>query len=261
MELTFYKYQGTGNDFVMIDNRDLRFPADDASLIQHLCDRRFGIGADGLILLNPSENHDFEMVYFNADGGEGTMCGNGGRCLVAFAHHLKAIGDKTTFEAVDGIHHASIEAGLVSLQMIDVSEIQIESNHAFLDTGSPHHVELVENIGAYDVFANGKRIRNGAPYFQEGTNVNFVEATGADSFRVRTYERGVEGETLACGTGATAVAIAMHAQNHTQANNIQLKVEGGALEVSFLKQNHSYQHVFLKGPAKFVFKGQLSIKK
>ena len=145
--------------------------------------------------------------------------------------------------------------------MIDVSEIQIESNHAFLDTGSPHHVELVENIAAYDVFANGKRIRNGAPYFQEGTNVNFVEATGADSFRVRTYERGVEGETLACGTGATAVAIAMHAQNHTQANNIQLKVEGGALEVSFLKQNHSYQQVFLKGPAKFVFKGQLSIKK
>jgi diaminopimelate epimerase len=250
MELTFYKYQGTGNDFVMIDNRDLRFPADDAPFIQHLCDRRFGIGADGLILLNPSKNHDFEMVYFNADGREGTMCGNGGRCLVAFAHDLKAIGDKTTFEAVDGIHHASIEEGLVSLQMIDVSEIQIESTHAFLDTGSPHHVELVENIGAYDVFANGKRIRNGAPYFHEGTNVNFVEATGADSFRVRTYE-----------TGATAVAIAMHAQNHTQANSIQLKVEGGALEVSFLKENDSYQHVFLKGPAKFVFKGKLSIKK
>jgi diaminopimelate epimerase len=259
MNLPFYKYQGTGNDFVMVDNRDLHFKQNDTKLINHLCDRRFGIGADGLILLNPSDTYDFTMVYYNADGNEGTMCGNGGRCLVAFAYDLGVIKNKTTFDAVDGLHHATIENGLVNLQMINVDEITITPVYAFLNTGSPHHVQLVENIDTYDVFNNGKSIRNGAPYFEEGTNVNFVEAIDSSTFRVRTFERGVEDETLACGTGVTAVAIAMFEQNTTQSNHIKFRVEGGELEVSFQKEENSYRNVFLKGPAKFVFKGNFEL--
>lgn len=259
MNISFYKYQGTGNDFVMIDNRDLHFQQDNIVLINQLCSRRFGIGADGLILLNPSENYDFTMVYYNADGKEGTMCGNGGRCLVAFAHDLGVIKNKTTFDAIDGLHHATIENGLVNLQMINVSEIEINSEYAFLNTGSPHHVQLVENIGEYDVYNNGKNIRNGSPYFEAGTNVNFTEAIDDTTFRVRTFERGVEDETLACGTGVTAVAIAMYEQNIAKSNQIKLLVEGGELEVSFDKKGNSFQEVFLKGPAKFVFKGSFPV--
>ena len=255
MKVDFYKYQGTGNDFVMIDNRDLKFPQDNVALVNHLCDRRFGIGADGLILLNPSSDYDFTMVYYNADGNEGTMCGNGGRCLVAFAYDLGIIKNKTTFDAIDGLHHATIENGLVDLQMIDVNKIELHENHAFLNTGSPHHVQLVENIGSYDVFSNGKDIRYGAPYFEEGTNVNFTEKIDDTTFRVRTYERGVENETLACGTGVTAVAIAMFEQKQTPSSKVKLYVEGGELEVSFEKENNLFKNVFLKGPAKFVFKG------
>ncbi|MGB2128113.1 MAG: diaminopimelate epimerase [Flavicella sp.] len=255
MNTKFYKYQGTGNDFVMIDNRDLHFPKNNVAFIRHLCDRRFGIGADGLILLNPSEEYDFTMVYFNADGNEGTMCGNGGRCLVAFAHDLGVIKKNSTFDAVDGLHHAKIYEGVVELQMVDVKEIQLNENKAFLDTGSPHHVEIVKDIATYDVYSEGKKIRNGAPYFEEGTNVNFVENTGDASFRVRTFERGVENETLACGTGATAVAIAMYAQKKTDKTIIKLQVEGGNLEVSFKETNDHYTEVFLKGPAKYVFEG------
>ena len=258
MEIFFYKYQGTGNDFVMIDNRNLNFPQNNTKLINHICDRRFGIGADGLILLNPSDTYDFTMVYYNADGNEGTMCGNGGRCLVAFAYDLDIIKNETTFDAVDGLHNATIYDGLVNLQMIDVNSIEINSEYAFLDTGSPHHVQMVENIGEYDVFNNGKNIRNGAPYFEKGTNVNFAEAIDKDTFRVRTYERGVENETLACGTGATAVAIAMFEQNKTPSQSIKLLVEGGELEVSFQKENNTFKNVFLKGPAKFVFKGTIN---
>ncbi len=255
MEIHFYKYQGTGNDFVMIDNRNLQFPQQNTALVNQLCDRRFGIGADGLILLNPSTEHDFTMVYYNADGNEGTMCGNGGRCLVAFAHDLGVIKNKTTFDAVDGLHHATIENGLVNLQMIDVNAIELHNDYAFLDTGSPHHVQMVENIGTYDVFTNGKEIRNGAPYFEEGTNVNFAEKIDDTTFRVRTFERGVENETLACGTGATAVAIAMFEQNQTPTSKVKILVEGGELEISFDKNENAFQNVFLKGPAKFVFKG------
>jgi len=255
MNIPFYKYQGTGNDFVMIDNRDLTFQENNTELINRLCDRRFGIGGDGLILLNPSKEYDFTMVYYNANGKEGTMCGNGGRCLVAFAHDLGVISDKTTFNAVDGLHHATIENGLVNLQMIDVNNVEINPEYAFLDTGSPHHVQLVKNIGEYDVFTNGKNIRNGAPYFEEGTNVNFAEAIDDSTYRVRTFERGVEDETLACGTGVTAVAIAMYEQKYTTSETIKLLVEGGELEVSFQKTDSSYQKVHLKGPAKFVFKG------
>ncbi|MGY5353271.1 diaminopimelate epimerase [Wenyingzhuangia sp. IMCC45467] len=258
MDITFYKYQGTGNDFVIIDNRDLSFPRENTDLVHFLCDRRFGVGADGLMLLNPSDQYDFTMIYYNADGSESTMCGNGGRCLVAFAHKLGVFEKETTFDAIDGLHYASYENGITNLQMIDVNSVEVYKNHCFLNTGSPHHVQLVEDLGSYDVKNNGEKIRYGAPYFTEGTNVNFVESLNNDKFRVRTYERGVEDETLACGTGVTAVAIAMYEQKQTSNTIIPLQVEGGELEVSFEPTESGYKNVFLKGPATFVFNGNIT---
>ncbi len=259
MKLHFYKYQGTGNDFVMIDNRSLFFPKDDVQLINKLCDRRFGIGADGLILLEPSETADFTMVYYNADGNEGSMCGNGGRCLVAFANQLEVIKSETTFDAVDGLHYATINNGIVSLKMIDVSEISTQNTDLFLNTGSPHHIQFSNNVAAVNVKELGAKIRYGAPYFEEGTNVNFAEQVSENAFKVRTYERGVEDETLACGTGVTAVAIAANSAKKTSKNTIQLEVLGGNLEVSFDKSENIYTNVFLKGPAQFVFEGDIQI--
>ena len=210
MALQFFKYHGTGNDFVLIDNRNASFDKKDTTLIKRFCDRRFGIGGDGLILLEDDKNADFAMVYFNSDGNQSTMCGNGGRCIVAFAKRLGLIDDETTFTAVDGLHFASISNNIVSLQMKDVQQINVSDQYTFLDTGSPHHIELVENLAEYDVVKNGFKIRNSALYGTSGSNVNFVEKISDEEFNLRTYERGVEDETFACGTGATAVAIAMH---------------------------------------------------
>jgi diaminopimelate epimerase len=259
MKLAFSKYQGTGNDFIMIDNRSLYFPKKDVNLINRLCDRRFGIGGDGLILLEPSKNEDFTMVYYNADGNEGSMCGNGGRCIVAFAKQLQIIKNTTTFNAVDGLHYATIEKGIVSLKMIDVSHIEISNTQAFLNTGSPHHISFCKNIKDLNVKEMGSKIRYGAPYFKEGSNVNFAEQIAANLFKVRTYERGVEDETLACGTGVTAVAIAASKANLTNKNNIKLEVLGGTLEVSFEKIGETYTNVFLKGPTEYVFEGNITI--
>ena len=258
MKVHFYKYQGTGNDFIMIDNRDFSFPKSN-SLINKLCDRRFGIGADGLILLEPSEKNDFTMVYFNADGNEASMCGNGGRCIVAFAKQLTIIDKETTFEAVDGLHYASIKNDIVSLQMIDIDTIESFKDHIFLNTGSPHHISFNDDVENIDVKELGSKIRYGAPYFKEGTNVNFAEQISDNSFKVRTYERGVEDETLACGTGVTAVAIAANKSNRTKASTINIEVLGGQLEVSFHREGDVYRNVFLKGPAQFVFEGNIKI--
>ena len=258
MNLAFYKYQGTGNDFVIIDNRTSFFPKENKVLINKLCDRNFGVGGDGLILLENDDNVDFKMVYFNADGNQSTMCGNGGRCIVSFAKKLGVINNATTFNAIDGLHYATINNGIVSLQMIDVDTVELKNGYVFTNTGSPHHVEIVENISSFDVYNKGKEIRNGI-YGSEGSNVNFVEQLDSNSFRIRTYERGVENETLACGTGATAAAIAMHNTNKTQAKEINIKVEGGQLSISFDVENNSYKNVFLKGPAEFVFKGEIEI--
>ncbi|MDT0644501.1 diaminopimelate epimerase [Zunongwangia sp. F363] len=261
MKISFFKYQGTGNDFVMIDNRRNLISKNDTKMIRKLCDRKFGIGADGLILLgNPEvEGDDFKMVYFNADGNESSMCGNGGRCLVAFAKYLGIIENEATFTAVDGAHKASIENGLVSLQMQNVSEISQKGNISFLDTGSPHHIVFTENVKDIDVKAEGAAIRNSDTYIASGgTNVNFVEAEAENTFLVRTYERGVEDETLSCGTGVTAVAIAANASGRVHAKKIHLKVPGGELSVSFeRKENNSYENIWLTGPAEQVFKGEI----
>jgi diaminopimelate epimerase len=260
MKLTFYKYQGTGNDFVMIDNRQNIFPKNDTKLVARLCDRRFGIGADGLILLENHPKYNFTMVYYNSDGNESTMCGNGGRCLVAFAKQLEIIEDKAEFEAIDGYHFASVdEKGIVSLQMINVDTIKIAEGYTFLNTGSPHHIQMVENVRDVKVKEQGAEIRYSELYGKAGSNVNFVSPLANDKFAVRTYERGVEDETLSCGTGATAVAIALYKNGLTHSNTIKLQVEGGDLAVSFKEDQGKFTDVFLIGPAEFVFKGEIEI--
>lgn len=258
MNITFYKYQGTGNDFVIIDNRAKTFPKERTDIISKLCHRNFGIGADGLILLEDDITTDFKMVYYNSDGKESTMCGNGGRCIVAFAHKLGLFKSETSFSAIDGLHKAAMNNNIVSLQMIDIENIHIKDEYSFLNTGSPHHVQLVTDISNFDVFNEGKNIRN-IIYGEEGSNVNFVEQINADSFRIRTYERGVEDETLACGTGATAVAIAMHKTQKTSNKKINILVEGGDLSVSFETEGTVYKNVRLIGAADFVFSGNISI--
>lgn len=255
MKIHFYKYQGTGNDFVMIDNRNGEFPKENIELINKLCDRRFGIGADGLILLENDKNTHFKMVYFNADGNEGSMCGNGGRCLVAFANHLKVIEESAIFNAVDGLHHATIKNSVVSLQMKDIETIESFDSHTFMNTGSPHHVEFVESIETIDVKNTGSTIRNGAPYFEEGTNVNFAELINENTIKVRTYERGVEDETLSCGTGVTAVAIASHYTKKVKNNSINIKAVGGDLTINFEVEDNIYSNVILTGPTSMVFEG------
>lgn len=255
MKLTFYKYQGTGNDFVLIDNRNLIFPKEDTELVAFLCDRRYGIGADGLILLENHAKHDFNMIYYNSDGNISTMCGNGGRCMVTFAKHLGIISDRATFDAIDGMHTATIKDDVVSLQMQDVLEIKTKPNAIFMDTGSPHHVQMIENLADFNVSKEGAKLRYGL-YGKSGSNINFVEQKGEGVFAVRTYERGVEDETLSCGTGVTAVALAMHSSGKTKENEVGILVEGGELKVRFTVEN-GYTNVFLIGPAKQVFKGKI----
>jgi diaminopimelate epimerase len=260
MTVEFYKYQGTGNDFVIIDNRRYNLSKNDTKTIKLLCDRRFGIGADGLIFLENSgiEGEDFKMVYFNSDGNESTMCGNGGRCLVSFAHYLNIFEKETLFSAIDGQHEASISNGVVSLKMQDVSNIETLENALYLNTGSPHYVTLTSDILNKNIKVDGAAIRYNDRFKKEGTNVNFVEPITANLYRVRTYERGVEDETLSCGTGVTAVAIAMHALSKTDKNSVDLKVQGGSLNVAFNANNGTYTNVWLTGPAEQVFKGEVS---
>lgn len=257
LQLTFYKYQGTGNDFVMIDNRNDFFPKDNNKLVAFLCDRKFGIGADGLILLENDASSDFKMVYYNSDGSESTMCGNGGRCIVAFANKLGIIKEETTFNAIDGLHNAKINGDIITLEMIDVSEIKSKEKYLFLNTGSPHHVQFVEDLDGLDVVKEGAKLRYGL-YGQEGSNINFVEAVDTKTFDMRTYERGVENETLSCGTGVTAVALAMHHTGVTKEKHVFINTLGGKLEVSFVVGNDGYTQVNLIGAATFVFKGEIT---
>lgn len=254
MEFTFYKYQGTGNDFVIIDNREDFFLKKNTELVAKICDRRFGVGADGLLLLEKHPSADFRMVYYNSDGNLSSMCGNGGRCISHFAKFLGIISDKTIFEAVDGMHEATVEKDWVSLKMNNVEKVNVSENYTFLNTGSPHHVEIVSHLEDFDVFTKGKTIRN-KTYGKEGANVNFVEQNDKVVFSVRTYERGVEDETLSCGTGVTAVALAMFETGKTSENKVILKTPGGELQVRFEKVGSSYKNVYLEGPATQVFKG------
>jgi len=257
MELAFYKYQGTGNDFVMIDNRDGSFDVSNLDLVRKLCDRKFGIGSDGLIAIQNHLDYDFEMVYFNADGSQ-SMCGNGARCAVAFSAFLEIIEGKTHFLAIDGSHDAILSGDQVELLMGDVKRIEERSGDFFVNIGSPHHIRFVEKAEGYPVFEEGKSIRYDSGYAPAGTNVNFVQPLAEDEVFVRTYERGVEDETLSCGTGVTAAAIVYGAQ-HNQ-NNVKINTLGGELSVRFHSNaDGSFSKIWLIGPAVQVFSGKIKI--
>jgi diaminopimelate epimerase len=262
VKLPFYKYQGTGNDFILIDNRRLQLPHDNTPLIRHLCDRRFGIGADGLMLLQEREGYDFEMVYFNSDGRESTMCGNGGRCIVKFAQHL-GLGDREfKFLAIDGPHQGKLLAdNIVSLQMKDVLSVTRHGEDFTLDTGSPHVVRFVKGLKEYPVVETGRGIRYADTYRPGGTNVNFAEEKGADHIYVRTYERGVEDETLSCGTGVVASAIAHYHHSSHKPTHIYIDTPGGKLEVQFDIREMHFVNIWLKGHAHQVFEGQVDLSK
>ena len=254
MQLECYKYQGTGNDFVLIDNREKTISLT-IEQIKWLCDRRFGIGSDGLMLLELEPGIDFKMVYFNSDGNESSMCGNGGRCISAFAKRLDIISSEAKFLAIDGIHEAKINNDTVSLKMNDVREVEVGEDFFYLNTGSPHYVKFVNDIENVNVFEEGKKIRYNNRFSAEGTNVNFIEKIDNELF-VRTYERGVEDETLSCGTGVTAAALiaALKGQSNDK-NNCVIKTLGGNLNVKFDKVlENTFYNIWLEGPATFVFK-------
>jgi diaminopimelate epimerase len=258
MHIQFSKYQGTGNDFIIIDNRENNIHLS-SQKIANLCDRKFGIGADGLMLLEKENRYDFKMVYFNADGNESSMCGNGGRCLTQFARDKGIEKERYIFNAIDGEHEAFYNEGWVHLKMKDVDEI-IEHNGAVeINTGSPHYVLFVNEVEAIDVFEEGKKIRYNNHFKSNGINVNFVEQIDEDEIFVRTYERGVENETLSCGTGVTACALAF-AHNERGFNRIDVQTKGGLLAVEFDKIGDTlFNNIWLCGPATFVFEGEINV--
>ncbi len=258
MEINFYKYQGTGNDFVILDNRNGVYSTLTEEQVRFLCDRKFGIGADGLMLLETIDGYDFKMKYYNADGKEGSMCGNGGRCLVQFAKEMGISRSHYHFLAVDGPHEAEFDSkGLVRLKMQDVNAIALDGFDKVLDTGSPHYIRFMDDINDLDVFTEGRKIRYNNQYTEKGINVNFVSRENG-GIRVRTYERGVEDETLSCGTGVTASAIA--ASDGIGEQHVFINVEGGKLEVAFNRIDEQHcNNIWLIGPATFVFSGNITL--
>jgi diaminopimelate epimerase len=266
LSIEFYKYQGTGNDFIMIDDRSGSFPVKDTQLVARLCDRRFGIGADGLILLQPHPELSFYMKYYNADGNESSMCGNGGRCLAAFANRLGVVKDKAKFMAIDGPHEVLIHepengSNFVKLKMQSVSWVEKRGNNTYvLDTGSPHYVSYIDtNLNELDLIPEAKKIRYNDEFAAEGINVNFATVTGDTSIAIRTYERGVEDETLSCGTGVTAAALSLSLLKKLPSGHytINVKVMGGELKVSYDydEAEGAFSNIWLQGPATFVYAG------
>jgi len=262
LKIKFYKYQGTGNDFIMLDGRNKNFVIPSEKLINQLCHRQFGIGADGLIAIIKNTKYDFEMLYYNADGKAGSMCGNGGRCTIAFAKKLGLIKNQCKFIAYDGLHEGKIDTknNVVNLKMNDVQGIKTHGKDLELNTGSPHYVVFKKNIKQIDVFNEGKKIRYNNTYQKLGINVNFVEIVN-NHLKVRTYERGVENETLSCGTGVTAAAIAYANKEKTKKKyQIKIHTPGGKLSVNFKTSDHKlFTEIYLSGPATMVYQGEISI--
>jgi diaminopimelate epimerase len=262
LHIKFYKYQGTGNDFIMVDDRISLFPSgDNTQLIEKLCHRRFGIGADGLILLQKHESADFYMKYYNSDGRESSMCGNGGRCIAQFAKDLNVVGDKAVFYAVDGYHEAEYQNNIVSLLMKDVDSIEKRSNDEFvLNTGSPHYVVFTDaDIASLDIVSMAKKIRYNDEFAKEGINVNFVNIVSEPELKVRTYERGVEDETYSCGTGVTASVLAYSLRNSISGKPVTVQTLGGLLSVQYTPNEHVFKQVYLQGPALRVFEGKFEL--
>jgi len=260
MKIHFYKYQGTGNDFVIIDNRNWSITDLPVEKVKLLCDRKFGIGADGLMLLNPKTGYDFEMKYYNSDGRESSMCGNGGRCMIRFAYDIGIHKSTYCFIAVDGEHEGEIDGNIVNLKMKDVTNVREIDGNYILNTGSPHYVKLVSDVMDLDVFHKGMEIRYSSEFAKEGINVNFVEDKGHDEIAVRTYERGVEDETLSCGTGVTASALVSY-HNETGYNEVRVITKGGKLSVKYDRiDDNNYKNIWLCGPAEKVFEGEVELK-
>jgi len=258
MEIEFHKYQGTGNDFIMLDCRKTPDLMLSNNQIQQLCNRRFGIGADGLIQIFDHLSNDFEMRYFNADGSR-SFCGNGARCAVQFSYKLGLFKGKAKFLAIDGEHEAELVDNSIALKMSDVSVWENNEDHFIIDTGSPHYIKFVDQLSEYDIVDFGKSIRYSEKYKAFGINVNLVETVAKNSLSMATYERGVEDETLSCGTGATAVALAFMLKNELKGKlEVQIKVKGGNLKVEASKAE-SFTNIYLIGPAKSVFHGRVSI--
>ena len=263
--MKFYKYQGTGNDFVVLDNRKNIFPENNIAIVEKLCDRRFGIGADGLILLEETPGYDFKMVYFNSDGRESTMCGNGGRCIAAFAAFLGIGGEETNFLAIDGPHKASFSEDKVYLEMKEVHSVEKRQEDYVLNTGSPHYVIFVKDVSKVSIVEDARKIRNNHEFKNEGINVNFVQIIDKGKIKVRTYERGVEDETFSCGTGVVASAIASYLHGDESSSEMSevltsIETKGGPLEVSFLRNEKGhFMNVTLIGPAVQVFEGKLEL--
>jgi diaminopimelate epimerase len=261
MRIPFYKYQATANDFIIINQMIVPYLTNpEEELIEQWCDRRLGIGADGLMLITPSDIANFKMAYYNSDGRESTMCGNGGRAIAHLAYNLKLIQAETTFEAIDGLHEAKINGDQVELKMIDVDQINESSEAYILDTGSPHYVQFKEDVELMDIIAEAKKIRYSDLFKIEGINVNFVQEVKG-SLRVRTYERGVEDETYSCGTGVTAAGLAylINKNQHNGSYEVKINTKGGNLSVKVEKENNSFKNIWLIGPAYQVFEGQIDL--
>lgn len=256
--ISFDKYQGAGNDFIVVDGRPGAFDPGDPGLIHRLCDRRFGVGADGLILILPHGRADFEMRYFNADGKIGSMCGNGGRCAAHCALRWKVAGPKQRFMAYDGLHEAQVAGDSVRLRLADVRGYRIVEGHYFLDTGSPHYVIFTSGVDRIDVAAEGRKWRWSPLFAPGGTNVDFVETT-PDGLSIRTFERGVEDETWACGTGVTASAVASALESHASRGPIVVRARGGNLKVDFEVRGDLVTDIWLTGPAVFVYEGKVEV--
>jgi diaminopimelate epimerase len=259
MKIPFHKYQGTGNDFIMIDNLSGEYSFIDIQHVKKLCNRRFGIGADGLILINSHDTLDFEMDYYNSDGSK-SFCGNGARCAVQFFLSITSEKQEFHFLAIDGKHSAFLKDKEIALEMSPVSTIETLENDYVLNTGSPHYIQKVTNLNEMDVFTAGRRIRNSSRFFIEGINVNFVHRLAAAHLSIRTYERGVEDETLSCGTGATACALVEGLNLAIGEHTVRVDVLGGQLHVSFTRHaDNSFSQVTLQGPATFVFEGEIHV--
>ena len=256
MIITFNKYQGAGNDFIIIDNRKGLINPEDSQLINRLCNRRFGIGADGLILVASHEQSDYEMKYFNSDGKLGSMCGNGGRCTAHFARKSCISGEKQRFMAFDGIHEAFVRHDSVRLQMGNVSGYKLINDNYFINTGSPHYIVFTDDADKINVVEDGKKERWSEKFAPGGTNVNFVQVMD-NGLYIRTFERGVEDETLACGTGVTASAIASVLKGHFDTPFVNVRTRGGYLKVEFTVTGEEITNVWLTGPATFVFEGTI----
>lgn len=261
MKIEFHKYQGAGNDFIFLDNFSGRYDDLTVTQIQLLCDRKFGIGSDGLIKIDKSDAFDFVMDFYNPDGSK-SFCGNGARCATRFVINSILRKDEYQFEAIDGLHEAHALGGNISLSMRDVQQIETVNNETYiLNTGSPHYVHFVEDVENMDLYEYGRSIRYNARFRDQGINVNIVQVIKPNLLSIRTYERGVENETLACGTGITAAAIAyVHQQKWKGEITVHLKAKGGDLSVAFYaKEEGGYTSIRLIGPATYVFSGEIDV--